>query len=629
MIRAPRSPLAALLATTAVVTAALCWAGWRLFDQQRAIDEQRARERLESDAAAAASRINGRLAEAGEWLSGWLVDSAPPPSLVSHAVAVAITPAGTRVLPTGGLPFVPASAAGSSARDAFTPIEQLEFHDRRLLEAAAGYRALARSSDARIRAGAWLRLGRVLRQSGDWRGALEAYKQLEALEHVSAGELPAGLAGLVGQRAVLQQQRGPSDALERVERAVVRGLDEGRWMVTGGVATFYRDAIAGGERPESWQLAAALSEVWNETGGRLSARGLRVVGADTRSIVVMWRSTGAQSALLAAFADAFFASSTSGLAFWRLADAGGRPLTQGAVAAGRPVARITGPLEQPWTLEVWPISDAGSRLGGRAILLAMTASVVLFVCAASYFIVRAMRREAETARLQSNFVSAVSHEFRSPLTAVRQMAEMLVLDRVPTPARRRTYYDAIVSETTRLQGLVETLLNFGRIEAGQAQYQFADADIGSVARAATADVQATVRDDDVRIELEGPADGPYVRADQRALALVVRNLVDNAVKYSPRPANIAVRWREADNHAIVSVADRGVGVSPDEQRTIFRKFVRGRHALDANVPGTGVGLAMAQEIVRAHAGRILIESQVGAGSTFSVVLPLAHVRGEG
>lgn len=625
MTLALRSPLAALVVTTTVVTASLSWAGWRLFDQQRAIDEQRAREQLESTADAAASRISRRLAESGEWLSGWLADPSASSPIASGAVAFAATPSGTRVLPKGGLPFVPVTRATDPAKDVFADIERLEFRDGRLTEAAARYRALARSPDSHVRAGAWLRLGRVLRRSDKLAGALEAYRQLAAMDNISAGELPAGLAGLVGQRAILAG-RGERESLERVDRAVIRGLDEGRWAVTAGVASFYRDELAMGVRPESWELAAAVSDVWNESGGRLSARGMRVVAGEPRNIVVMWRSTGAQAALLAAFADVFLAASTSGLDFWRLDGAGGRVLAAGPIASGRPVARIIGPLEQPWTLQVWPGTDAASLRGGRAILLGMTAAVVMFVWAASYFIARAMRREAEAARLQSNFVSAVSHEFRSPLTAVRQMAEMLALDRVPTAGRRQTYYNAIAAETTRLQRLVETLLNFGRIEAGQAHYLFTEVDVGSVARTAAADFEATVPEAGVRIELEGPSDGPYVRADQRALALVLRNLVDNAVKYSPRPASVTVRWTEADGNAVVSVADRGAGIAPDEQRTIFRKFVRGRHAVEANVPGTGVGLAMVHEIVRAHAGRILVESQVGQGSTFAIVLPLVPAR---
>jgi signal transduction histidine kinase len=626
VLRPPQSLLAALAATTVVVTVAVCWAGWRLLDQQRAIDEQRAREQLDSGADAIASRISGRLAETGEWLSAWVVSPASLPPAVDGAVALAVDADGIRIVPDGGLPFVPAVVPARRPADAFVAAERLEFLDNRPGDAAARYRLLARSDDAELRAGALLRLGRVLRKQGDFTGALTTYRQLAALGAPRVHDLPAELAGLAGQRAVYAAV-GDREGEQRAAQQVLEGLDGGRWLITRGVAEFHRESISTTGRPECWQLADAVSDVWRDASGRLTARGLRLFSKDDGNVLVFWRSGGARTALLAAFADRFFAASGSAATIWRLVDPEGRLIAGAAAASGRPVARIIGTSEYPWTLQVWPPAPAPTGLrSGRTLLLAMMGAMLMFVWAASYLIGRAIRREAGVARLQSDFVAAVSHEFRSPLTAIRQMAEMLEMDRLPTDERRRTYYRTMAREAARLQRLVETLLNFGRMEAGAARFQFSEVDAGALARNVVGESEPQARESGTRIETTGPEAGLRVRADPSALAVAIRNLIDNAIKYSPRESVVRIEWGVAGDRVAIRVVDRGPGIPEREQRAIFHRFVRGQAAVDGHVPGTGVGLAMVQDIVRAHGGEIRIESQVGHGSTFTILLPAAEER---
>ena len=259
--------------------------------------------------------------------------------------------------------------------------------------------------------------------------------------------------------------------------------------------------------------------------------------------------------------------------------------------------------------------------GSRAIVLAMMGAMLAFVWGASYFMARAILREAAVARLQSDFVAAVSHEFRSPLTAVRQMADMLDADRVPTDERRHKYYKLLAGEAARLQRLVETLLNFGSMEAGAQRYRFVDLDPAALVREVVDDIEPQARESGKAIEIDG-ADGDLrVRADQAALSVALRNLIDNAIKYSPGERTVWVRWRKDHDRAAICVIDRGVGIPTSEQRTIFGKFVRGRAAIEANIKGTGVGLAMVQHIVTAHGGEIRLESEPGHGSTFTLLLP--------
>src|SRR5262249_24679535 len=150
----------------------------------------------------------------------------------------------------------------------------------------------------------------------------------------------------------------------------------------------------------------------------------------------------------------------------------------------------------------------------------------------TYFIARAIRRENEVARMQSDFISAVSHEFRSPLTSIRQLSEILALGRAPSDARRQPYYDMLVSETGRLQRLIESLLNFGRMEAGARQFHFEPADAGALVRTVVAELEPQAAGAGRHIELCG--DGNCrIEADPEAISVALRNLVDNALKYSP------------------------------------------------------------------------------------------------
>jgi signal transduction histidine kinase len=613
-----QSLVAILLSTTVVVTAALGWAGWRLLDQQRAIDEQRAREQSERVADAVAASIREKLAEAGERLSGWISRAQQAPPEIPGAVGVRVDGEGVGVHPVGGLPFAPVTIAEPRV-DLFAAHELIEFGDApdRVL---TGYRTLAHHSEPHVRAGALLRLARVRRKVGDFAGAVRSYEQLTALGDVRTDGLPAELAALIGLRSTYLAMANESRAAD-IGQTLRRGLDEGRWLMARGPAELYRDAFPN-PRPSSWQLAAALSDLWRDTAGQLPSSGHRVTSTSP-AVLVLWRSNGAATVALAAFASSFLdVAGTSG-AEWQVVDADGRVIAGRAAPGPDPVARIIG--NYGWTLYSWAESSspAGAR-SSRTILLAMMGAMLAFVWGGAYFMARALRREAAVARLRSDFVAAVSHEFRSPLTAVRQIAEMLDDDRITGEDRRRKYYRVLASEAARLQGLVETLLNFGRMEAGVARYHFVDLDAAALVRGVVDDIAPQARESGTAIEIEGLADDVRVRADQGALSVALRNLLDNAIKYSAGAGTVRVGWRRDRDRVAISVIDHGIGIPPAEQGSIFDKFVRGRAAIEANITGTGVGLAIVQQIVAAHCGEIRLDSEPGRGSTFTLLLPVAN-----
>jgi signal transduction histidine kinase len=223
--------------------------------------------------------------------------------------------------------------------------------------------------------------------------------------------------------------------------------------------------------------------------------------------------------------------------------------------------------------------------------------------------------------MQSDFVSAVSHEFRSPLTSIRQLSEILALGRAPGEERRQLYYDTLVRETARLQRLVEALLSFGRMEAGARPYRFEEVEASALVERVAAEFEHQAAESGRRIERSGPDEGCPVQADPEALAVALRNLIDNALKYSPQEPVVWVHWGAENGQVAIRVRDRGAGITSEERKAIFRKFVRGSAAAAGNVRGSGVGLAMVLHIVDAHHGEIQVKSEPGHGSTFTILLP--------
>jgi signal transduction histidine kinase len=290
------------------------------------------------------------------------------------------------------------------------------------------------------------------------------------------------------------------------------------------------------------------------------------------------------------------------------------------------VLRSSSAANLPWNLRVTnTIPDASrTRLAGRRqLLFAGLGFAALLVAAMGYFSARAIAKESEAARLQSDFVAAVSHEFRTPLTSMRQFTSMLSEGRVSNDEERGKYYEALSRGTQRLTRLVENLLDFGRLEAGSHGYNMERIRAKDWIERIVSEFQEEVERRGYHVELKWNApDDSLVGADDAALGRALWNLLDNAVKYSPESKTIWVEGRAEGAWLILSVRDRGFGIPASEHRRIFRKFVRGTIPGGRPVRGTGLGLALVEQIVRAHGGTVSVESKVGEGSTFSMRLPI-------
>jgi len=292
------------------------------------------------------------------------------------------------------------------------------------------------------------------------------------------------------------------------------------------------------------------------------------------------------------------------------------------------VVRTASETGLPWTLRATsadPAAETAALAARRGMIVGGLALVGLVLLASAYTIGRAITRELETARLRSDFVAAVSHEFRSPLTAMNQVAELLATGRVANDERRDAYYGLLMRETQRLGRLVENLLDFGRSEAGSREARRESVDLAALARETVEEFQQDASQRGYEIALSGADAALWIDADRDALGRALWNLLDNAVKYSPDCRTVWVSVSRAGSRAGVAVRDAGVGIATGEQDEIFGKFIRGAAARSTGAKGTGLGLALVRHIVDDHGGDIRVSSEPGAGSTFTITLPAASV----
>ena len=624
-LKPPRTLFLILFLLTLVSVSALGWFGWKLLGQQRAVEAQRVQDRLDQAADRIAATLRGTLAETGERLGAW---AATPPAAhePQDGLLLVLTESTLTAFPAGRLLYDPSAAQGPEATlPVFDDAEAAEFQQAQPAKALLVYEQLANSGDAAIRAGALLRLGRVLRKMNRAADSRAAYEKLAAIAGVNVAGAPAELVGRHAA-ADLSNSRPAAEALKK-------DLLGGRWRLTRGQFEFYWSEVARisgvvlSPPAETMALTAAASLAWQERRRLPNAHQQETLWVDDQPLFLLWRTAGERQAVLITRPASVFQHISAGKGiFYAAADPEGRMLA-GRRGAGHATVRTAAESQIPWTLYVSAGPDAGvpGLFAQQRFLLSGVGVMVVFLVLGTYFIARAIRREIEVSRMQSDFVAAVSHEFRSPLTAMRQLSEILALGRVPSEQRRQMYYDTLVMETSRLQRLVEALLNFGRMEAGARLYRFEEVDASELVHRVVAEFEPQAAVHGRHIEMEGTREQCAIEADPEAISVALRNLVDNAIKYSPEQPTVWVEWGVEKQYVAIRVRDRGPGIAESEKKAIFRKFVRGSAAAAANVKGSGVGLAMVRHIVAAHGGEILVASQPGEGSTFTMLLP-AMVR---
>jgi two-component system phosphate regulon sensor histidine kinase PhoR len=230
-------------------------------------------------------------------------------------------------------------------------------------------------------------------------------------------------------------------------------------------------------------------------------------------------------------------------------------------------------------------------------------------------------------QIRAEFIENLSHELRTPLTTVSLLAETLSREADAAgdaiPAKMRDRIAKIEVETGHLVQMVNELLDLSRIETGAGPILLDDVDLGRIATATLERLRLFAERQGVTLLVDVPEAVPMVRGDEARLGQVLVNLLHNAVKFSPDGGNVTVTVRGYGSDVLTSVADEGVGVPKAAQARIFERFYKvDRARVRGEAGGTGLGLAIARHVIEQHGGRIWVESEEGAGSTFSFALPI-------
>jgi signal transduction histidine kinase len=639
------------IGATVVLVVTFGWIGRRLLQHEEAIATQQIQQRLDAAADLASAALLRHTAELAGQLTA--LSAASPADLQAaarrlgarlgpDARVVIIEEGRVETFPEGGLPYYPPQPTEDLGDAVFAVADSYEFAQRDPARAVRVLRPLAADDDARVRAGAWLRLGRNLQKLTERAGALAAYEQLAALGATRVGGLPAELVARYARAAVFEKLQDET-RLQEEARALDAELRQGRWRIDRPTYVFYSAAAQRWlQRPDPTLdeqpalLAAAVEQLWTDwpqiQRGAGEPAGARMVGDGENALVLMWQSAPARLAGIVASAPhierEWIGPIRSAAERQRVAI----ELVTAASRATPPVARAgvvrtASETGLPWTLRAAsadPAGEAAELAARRGMIIGGLALVGCVLLMSTYAIGRAMTRELEAARLRSDFVAAVSHEFRSPLTAMRQVAELLASGRVANDERRDAYYVLLMRETQRLGRLVENLLDFGRSEAGSAEPRRESVDLAALARETIAEFRHDALQRGYDITVSGADEVVMVSGDRDALGRALWNLLDNAVKYSPECQTIWVSISREADRAAIAVRDRGVGIPAAERDAIFGKFIRGAAARSTGAKGTGLGLALVRHIVDDHGGDIRLTSEQGAGSTFTITLPEAR-----
>lgn len=241
---------------------------------------------------------------------------------------------------------------------------------------------------------------------------------------------------------------------------------------------------------------------------------------------------------------------------------------------------------------------------------------------------RVAQRAVKLSQMKSDFVSNVSHELRTPLASIRVLSELLHRGRIDDPVKVREYGTRIEGEVRRLSGLVDKILDFSRIESGRKTYTLTPTPLIELVRETVEGFRSQSVAREFQVHLHIPRDDPagsgqlWVDADRTALGEALRNLLDNAIKYSGTSREVDVTVRKDGNDGLIEVADRGIGIERSEHSKIFERFHRVGQGLVHDVRGSGLGLSIVKHILTAHGGRITVESTPSRGSTFGMRIPL-------
>ena len=626
--------IALLLSAILIPTAAVILLVFRVVRQENELSERRAseqrREALDQLRRELTARLQALRLEEVNRLIGESGRRLPPDSPIVFVAPMLedrlVLPwEDSRTAPTSAPEFVRSQREG----------EWREFRERDPGAAAASYRRaldIARAPRERCSARLWLgrsylKAGMTVDAESTDRAALEecgdvsdadgvplalyAAERLLASGRAGSGESESGTngsgandnpaAGYVLHRASAPQWRSPNEAL------ILQSL-LGR-LATPAAAQRLRTLAV--EIRHGEQISALDRDLHHHLGTLQQAS--RSAPGD-----LSWMGYGEEPWLLTLVSPTSFAAPVI------MAVSSGRIVPAGVTLRVAP-APGTVPLGDGFVdLHVqWPSGRFAVPPAVPGVLYGSILGVVLGAALlAGYLLLRDVHRETETAEMRSHFVASVSHELKTPLTSIRAHAETLLLGRAGRAETTSDYLRTIVSESERLTRLVDSVLDFSRIEQGRKTYHLQATRLDDLARSAARTMEYPLSQLGFTLTISNDGSAPILLADPEALTQAILNLLGNAMKYSGEARRIEMRIGTRDGEAFVDVVDHGIGIARDDQSRIFERFHRVSSIETAGIAGAGLGLPLALHVVEAHRGRISVVSHPRRGSTFSVRIPL-------
>ncbi len=674
--------ITAVIFLIAVPSAVLCYVAIFALGREEKAIEMRLKSSIETAVEKAVVKTHGRLMDDEDHiLAASAVFSSQDFSLASAFEALSDAAArtsflkGVYVFDADGAPKFPALMPISQASGPPPPpadpvllgsLQERLFDNMRLefalsspSDAIAGYRSLAETADrtaglagSSLAAQSLLGLARCLRKGQNPKKAVDALDAVVFRYPAATGSTGIPIApGALLEKSRILRDTGDRDAAFKALTALALHLARNENTMQRSYFNLFRDGmIVAGDAGMEAQFTAFRTQVM-EFDSFVDAFGALVRqasgGVDPKSRGTHFRSgdrlafavplllkpegfAPAGTALMEidvpAVSAAFMVfASDAGIedrVFTVSADSDGA-----ADSAQEPFAVKTFPRPLRW-LEARVKPEKGS--GGLATLSTMKWSLYFWIIIIAsavtaggiLFVIKRLSREMKLARDQSDFLSNVTHDLKTPLTSIRMFIETLQMGRVREESDVKECLGVMASETERLTRMIDRVLEFSRMERGRKRFDIRRASIPSIIERTLAIFRKQIDENECELSLNVPEGLPDVGADPDAIIEVLLNLLDNALKYSPVERKISIMAGAGDGRVTVAVLDRGIGISPKDIDRIFDPFYRAGDLTNREVEGTGLGLSHSRKVVRSHGGDITVESQLNMGSIFTVWLPV-------